>query len=91
MLSFVERNQKLKARALVDDRPENERSPSPQPIYDDSGVKINAREARRRKTISIGLDLDRDLVLLLSRHLDRLGMGFSLHDFFKNLLSGSLD
>lgn len=48
MLSFVERNQKLKARALVDDRPKNERSPSPQPIYDDSGVKINAREARLR-------------------------------------------
>lgn len=52
MLSFVERKQKLKARALVDDRPENERrGASPQPIYDDSGVKRNAREVRLRSKL----------------------------------------
>eukprot|EP00883_Tetradesmus_obliquus_P014405 jgi/Sobl393_1/7448/SZX73474.1 len=44
-------NQKLQLVAqgkLVDDTPEERRSPSPEPVYNESGARINTREQRAR-------------------------------------------
>jgi hypothetical protein len=44
-------NQKLQLVAqgkLIDDTPEGERSPSPEPIYNENGARINTREQRAR-------------------------------------------
>jgi hypothetical protein len=44
-------NQKLQLVAqgkLIDDTPEGARSPSPEPIYNESGARVNTREQRAR-------------------------------------------
>ena len=38
-------------RGYVDDRPESERSPSPEPTYDETGKRTNSRQDRYRKKI----------------------------------------
>ncbi|KAK9291429.1 hypothetical protein L1049_019376 [Liquidambar formosana] len=44
-------NSKLKSSTLHDDRPEEERSPSPQPVYNNLGIRINTREVRLREKL----------------------------------------
>jgi hypothetical protein len=36
----------------ADPRPEYERSPSPEPVYDGSGARVNTRDARQRETLT---------------------------------------
>lgn len=56
-------NQKLQLVAqgkLVDEAPEGERSPSPEPLYNEAGARINTREQRakdkllKRRNVSSG-------------------------------------
>ncbi|KAK3039509.1 hypothetical protein RJ639_028091 [Escallonia herrerae] len=42
----------LQANVQLDDRPEGARSPSPEPIYDNLGVRINTREYRARERLN---------------------------------------
>lgn len=42
----------LQAGMPLDDRPEGARSPSPEPIYDNDGIRINTREYRAREKLS---------------------------------------
>ncbi|OVA14091.1 RNA recognition motif domain [Macleaya cordata] len=44
-------NSKLKGSELQDDRPEEERSPSPPPVYDNLGFRMNSRDVRLRETL----------------------------------------
>lgn len=48
---LFEINKKLQGSEIHDDRPEGERSPSPQPIYNNLGIRINTREVRLRRTL----------------------------------------
>ncbi|KAK2975807.1 hypothetical protein RJ640_022824 [Escallonia rubra] len=50
-LRLLEINRKLQCVPL-DDRPEGARSPSPEPIYDNLGVRINTREYRMRERLN---------------------------------------
>ncbi|KAJ6836763.1 branchpoint-bridging protein-like [Iris pallida] len=50
---LFEITQKLQAREVVDERPDGERSPSPPPLYNDLGMKINSREIRLRETLNL--------------------------------------
>ncbi|KAF6262591.1 hypothetical protein COO60DRAFT_1699170, partial [Scenedesmus sp. NREL 46B-D3] len=48
-------NQRLQLVAqgkLVDDTPEGERSPSPEPVYNENGARINTREQRARDKLT---------------------------------------
>ncbi|XP_020586915.1 branchpoint-bridging protein-like [Phalaenopsis equestris] len=45
---LLEINRKLQSGIFLDDRPEGARSPSPEPIYDNMGIRINTREYRAR-------------------------------------------
>lgn len=49
-LADVER--KLRAGVFVDPRPEHERSPSPPPVYDSQGIRLNTRETRIKEKLS---------------------------------------
>ncbi|KAL3521523.1 hypothetical protein ACH5RR_019672 [Cinchona calisaya] len=49
---LMEINRKLQSSDLRDDRPEEERSPSPEPIYNNLGRRINTREVRLRRRLS---------------------------------------
>lgn len=40
---LIEINRKLQQPELHDNRPEKERSPSPQPVYNNLGIRINTR------------------------------------------------
>ncbi|KAJ4955090.1 hypothetical protein NE237_011873 [Protea cynaroides] len=44
--------QSAQSGALLDDRPEGARSPSPEPIYDNMGHRINTREYRAREKLT---------------------------------------
>ena len=47
--------QALNARLMdmpLDDRPEGARSPFPEPIYDNDGIRINTREFRDREKLT---------------------------------------
>ncbi|XP_052203961.1 splicing factor-like protein 1 [Diospyros lotus] len=44
-------NSKLRSSELHDERPEEERSPSPQPEYNNLGIRINTREVRLRNKL----------------------------------------
>ncbi|KAL6509428.1 Splicing factor 1 [Orobanche gracilis] len=49
---LLEISRKLQSGMLLDDRPEGARSPSPEPIYDNMGVRINTREYRSREKLN---------------------------------------
>lgn len=49
---LVEINSKLQSSDLKDDRPEEDRSPSPEPIFNNLGIRINTREVRLRRRLS---------------------------------------
>lgn len=50
---LYEITQKLQAREVVDERPDGERSPSPPPVYNNLGIKINSREVRLRENLNL--------------------------------------
>lgn len=45
-------NRKLQSGKVVDDRPEAERSPSPEPVFDNFGYRVNTREYRARERLT---------------------------------------
>ncbi|CAI9102335.1 OLC1v1000588C1 [Oldenlandia corymbosa var. corymbosa] len=49
---FTDITAKLASGSLLDDRPEGARSPSPEPIYDTLGHRINTREYRAREKLN---------------------------------------
>ncbi|XP_017235908.1 splicing factor-like protein 1 isoform X1 [Daucus carota subsp. sativus] len=49
---LLEISQILQANVQLDDRPDNARSPSPEPLYDNMGIRINTREFRARERLN---------------------------------------
>ncbi|KAK4351169.1 hypothetical protein RND71_030482 [Anisodus tanguticus] len=49
---LLEISRKLQSGMPLDDRPEGARSPSPEPIYDNMGIRINTREYRSREKLN---------------------------------------
>ncbi|KAL7147585.1 hypothetical protein ABFS83_06G117500 [Erythranthe nasuta] len=49
---LLEISRKLQSGLPLDDRPEGARSPSPEPVYDNMGVRINTREYRAREKLN---------------------------------------
>ncbi|KAF5731055.1 branchpoint-bridging protein-like [Tripterygium wilfordii] len=49
---LLEISRMLQAGMPLDDRPEGQRSPSPEPIYDNMGIRINTREFRARERLN---------------------------------------
>ncbi|KAK4363480.1 hypothetical protein RND71_018721 [Anisodus tanguticus] len=49
---LLEVSRKLQSGMPLDDRPEGARSPSPEPIYDNMGIRINTREYRSREKLN---------------------------------------
>ncbi|KAL6140930.1 hypothetical protein ACLB2K_059222 [Fragaria x ananassa] len=49
---LVEISRILFSGSVLDDRPEGERSPSPEPVYDNFGIRINTREYRARERLN---------------------------------------
>ncbi|CDP05352.1 unnamed protein product [Coffea canephora] len=49
---LIEITRKLQSGLPLDDRPEGARSPSPEPIYDNMGIRINTREYRAREKLN---------------------------------------
>ncbi len=43
--------QTIAAGKFVDDRPESARSPSPDPIYNENGVRVNSRDQRAKEKL----------------------------------------
>lgn len=51
-LRLFEISRLLSSGSMLDDRPEGARSPSPEPIYDNMGIRINTREYRARERLN---------------------------------------
>ncbi|KAH7683172.1 splicing factor 1 protein [Dioscorea alata] len=49
---LLEINRLFQSGMALDDRPEGARSPSPEPIYDNMGIRINTREYRARERLT---------------------------------------
>ncbi|PQQ04324.1 branchpoint-bridging protein [Prunus yedoensis var. nudiflora] len=49
---LLEISRMLSSGLPLDDRPEGARSPSPEPIYDNMGIRINTREFRARERLN---------------------------------------
>ncbi|KAL5744262.1 hypothetical protein ACOSQ2_027378 [Xanthoceras sorbifolium] len=49
---LLEISRMLQSGLPLDDRPEGQRSPSPEPIYDNMGIRINTREYRARERLN---------------------------------------
>ncbi|XP_057952253.1 splicing factor-like protein 1 [Malania oleifera] len=49
---LLEISRMLQSGMPLDDRPEGARSPSPEPIYDNMGIRINTREYRARERLN---------------------------------------
>ncbi|KAM7531081.1 hypothetical protein LguiB_034491 [Lonicera macranthoides] len=49
---LLEISRMLQSGMQLDDRPEGARSPSPEPVYDNIGVRINTREYRARERLN---------------------------------------
>ncbi|CAN1180463.1 Splicing factor-like protein 1, partial [Linum perenne] len=49
---LLEISRMLQSGMPLDDRPEGARSPSPEPIYDNMGIRINTREFRARERLN---------------------------------------
>lgn len=50
-IQLLEINRRLQTGQVLDDRPDGARSPSPEPIYDNMGIRINTREFRYREKL----------------------------------------
>ncbi|MCO5556244.1 hypothetical protein L7F22_009790 [Adiantum nelumboides] len=50
-IQLLEINRRLQTGQVLDDRPDGARSPSPEPIYDNMGIRINTREFRAREKL----------------------------------------
>ncbi|KAL0304248.1 UNVERIFIED_CONTAM: Splicing factor-like protein 1 [Sesamum radiatum] len=50
-VKLLEINRKLQSPEIYDEIPEGERSPSPEPIYNNLGMRINTHDARVRKKL----------------------------------------
>ncbi|KAH7447291.1 hypothetical protein KP509_01G100600 [Ceratopteris richardii] len=50
-IQLLEINRRLQTGQVLDDRPDAARSPSPEPIYDNMGIRINTREFRAREKL----------------------------------------
>ncbi|MQM19105.1 hypothetical protein Taro_052105 [Colocasia esculenta] len=51
-IRLLEISRLLQSGLPLDDRPEGARSPSPEPIYDNMGIRINTREYRARERLN---------------------------------------
>ncbi|XP_068645527.1 splicing factor-like protein 1 [Aristolochia californica] len=51
-IRLLEINRMLQSGLPLDDRPEGARSPSPEPIYDNMGIRVNTREYRAREKLT---------------------------------------
>ncbi|XP_058078180.1 splicing factor-like protein 1 [Magnolia sinica] len=51
-IRLLEISRMLQSGLPLDDRPEGARSPSPEPIYDNMGIRINTREYRARERLT---------------------------------------
>ncbi|KMZ72935.1 splicing factor-related [Zostera marina] len=51
-IRLLEISRLLQSGLPLDDRPEGARSPSPEPIYDNMGIRINTREYRARERLT---------------------------------------
>uniref|UniRef100_A0A1D1XPF3 Branchpoint-bridging protein n=1 Tax=Anthurium amnicola TaxID=1678845 RepID=A0A1D1XPF3_9ARAE len=51
-IRLLEISRLLQSGLQLDDRPEGARSPSPEPIYDNMGIRINTREYRARERLN---------------------------------------
>jgi splicing factor 1 len=51
-IKLLDINRRLQTGLVVDDRIEGNRSPSPEPIYDNMGIRINTREYRAREKLT---------------------------------------
>ncbi|KAI5652719.1 hypothetical protein M9H77_29906 [Catharanthus roseus] len=51
-MKLLEINIRLLSPYLHDDRPEEERFPSPEPVYNNLGIRINTREVRLRRKLT---------------------------------------
>ncbi|KAJ6800194.1 uncharacterized protein M6B38_203800 [Iris pallida] len=51
-IRLLEISRLLQSGLPLDDRPEGTRSPSPEPIYDNMGIRINTREYRARERLT---------------------------------------
>ncbi|KAL7612307.1 splicing factor-like protein 1 [Lactuca sativa] len=51
-IRLLEISRKFQSGLPLDDRPEGARSPSPEPIYDNLGIRINTREYRARERLN---------------------------------------
>ncbi|XP_044467697.1 splicing factor-like protein 1 [Mangifera indica] len=49
---LLEISRMLQSGLPLDDRPDGQRSPSPEPIYDNMGIRINTREYRARERLN---------------------------------------
>ncbi|CAK9176652.1 unnamed protein product [Ilex paraguariensis] len=49
---LLEISRMLQSNLPLDDRPEGARSPSPEPIYDNLGIRVNTREYRARERLN---------------------------------------
>ncbi|XP_044505633.1 splicing factor-like protein 1 [Mangifera indica] len=49
---LLEISRMMQSGMPLDDRPEGQRSPSPEPIYDNMGIRINTREYRARERLN---------------------------------------
>ncbi|XP_074264315.1 splicing factor-like protein 1 [Silene latifolia] len=49
---LLEISRKLQSGLPLDDRPEGARSPSPEPVYDNMGIRVNTREYRARERLN---------------------------------------
>eukprot|EP00250_Pteridium_aquilinum_P014661 c22127_g1_i1 orf=598-3867(-) len=50
-IQLLDINRRLQTGQVLDDRPDGARSPSPEPIYDNMGIRINTREFRAREKL----------------------------------------
>lgn len=51
-LQLLDINRRLQTGQVLDDRPDGARSPSPEPLYDNMGIRINTREYRAREKLT---------------------------------------
>eukprot|EP00897_Mesotaenium_endlicherianum_P004860 jgi/Mesen1/4401/ME000225S03388 len=51
-IRLLDINRRLQTGLMLDDRPAEARSPSPEPVYDNMGIRINTREYRAREKLS---------------------------------------
>ncbi|MCO5578567.1 hypothetical protein L7F22_032422 [Adiantum nelumboides] len=51
-IKLLDLNRRLQTGQVLDDRDDGNRSPSPEPIYDNMGIRVNTREFRARERLT---------------------------------------